>query len=218
MGPQMNGYPLGPGAYTSVVSGSEYAQQNMAGHQQYVPNDPRYQAQPACGMVAASSCGVAQQAPCANASPEPAAYYPYSGGNAAASYDSAYPNTEDMSSLYPRGCASSQQAGYQLNVNSLMPASWRDNSKCSEAAVDGSQWTKYAPTKESFDRFITSQGSARLSLTTRSPLGRIVGIPDLLRQAPPMPLAAEQIIFGDSSFRQDLVWKQTGRYPESTTC
>jgi len=155
---------------------------------------------------------------CSNAGPEPAAYYPYSGGQAASSYDASYPNEEDMSSLYPRGCPTSQQAGYELNVNSLMPAAWRNNTNCTDAAVDGSQWTKYAPTKEAFDRYITAQGSARLSLTTRSPLGRIVGIPDLLRQAPPMPLAADSIVFNDSSARLDLVFKQMGRYPESTAC
>jgi hypothetical protein len=193
------------GAYTNVVSGQEYAQQYMAGHQQYVPNDPRYQAQ-AC-----------------TASPEPASFYPYSGTQAAASYDSAFPNEEDMSSLSARGCPVSHGAGgYQLNVNSLMPAAWRSNTQsCGEsgaAAVEGSQWSKYAPTKDAFDRYITAQGSARLSLTTRNPLGRIVGIPDLLRQAPPMPLAAENVVFGDSSFRQDLIFKSLGRYPAETNC
>lgn len=207
-----------PGTYTSVVSGQEYAQQNMAGHQQFAPNDMRYQAQPSCGMVATSSCGIATRAPCANASPEPAAYYPYSGGQGAAAYDAAYPNEEDMSSLFPRGCPTSQQAGYQLNVNSLMPAAWRSNTSCSDAALDGSQWTKYAPSKEAFDRYITAQGSARLSLNTRNPSSRIVGIPDLLRQPPPQPLSAENIVFNDSSMRLDNVFRAMGSYPSSTAC
>jgi hypothetical protein len=210
-----------PGTFTSVTSGQEYAQQNYAGHQQYSGNDPRYQAQPSCGMVATSTCGVASKQACGAGGVEPASFYPYSGGNAAAAYDASYPNEEDMSSLYPRGCPASQQAGYELNVNSLMPAAWRSSpgmSGCSGAAVDGSQWTKYAPTKQAFDRYITAQGSARLQLTTRSPLGRQVGVPDLLRQAPPMPLAAEQVVFNDSGMRLDNVFRATGRYPESTSC
>lgn len=222
------------GSYTNVVSGQEYAQQQWAGHQQYQPYDLRYQTQPAaaayamggttgasCGLPqlpAVQGCGMAARPACA-VNPEPSAYYPYSGGQGAAAFDSAYPNEADMSSQQPRGCPSSQQAGYALNVNTLMPASWRGNSQCGDsAAVDGSQWTKYAPTKEAFDRYITAQGSARLSLNTRNPLARQVGLPDLLRQQPPMPLAAEEIVFNDSSFRQDTIFRQLGRYPSSTTC
>lgn len=205
-----------PGTFTHTVSGQEYGQQNYAGHQQYQSNDMRYQSQPACGMIATSQCGMASKMPCANSGPEPASYFPYSSGSAAANYDAAYPNEEDMSSLYPRGCPTSQQAGYGLNVNSLMPAAWRSNTQCTDA-VDGSQWTKYAPTKEAFDRYITAQGSARLSLNTRSSSARQIGIPNLLRSQPPMPLAAEQIVFNDSSLRQDLVFRQLGRYPVSST-
>ena len=221
-----NGYSgnQGWGAATTVVSGNEYAQQNYAGHQQYQPSDLRYTTMPqgaTCGQpsfAAVSGCGQMMKPQC-QSNPEPAAYYPYSGSQGAAAFDSAYPNEEDMSSMAPRSCASSQQAGYALNVNSLMPAAWRGNAQCGDnAAVDGSQWTKYAPTKEAFDRYITAQGSARLSINTRNPLGRQVGIPDLLRQSPPMPLAAEQIVFNDSSFRQDQVFRQMGRYPESTAC
>jgi len=216
---------MNPGSPTSVVSGQQYAQQNYAGHQQFQPNDLRYQALPmgaSCGMPAlpaVSGCNLPSRPAC-QTGPEPAAYFPYSGSQGAAAFDSAYPNEEDMSSMSPRGCASSQQAGYALNVNSLMPASWRSGSNCSgdSAAIDGSQWTKYAPTKEAFDRYITAQGSARLSLNTRNPLARQVGIPDLLRQQPPMPLAAEEIVFSDSSYRLDSIFRQMGRYPTSTTC
>lgn len=226
------------GSSTGVISGNQYANANLAGHQQFQPNDLRYQSQPSnalypmgapmsagssCGLPslpAMSGCGIAAKPSCMSTGPEPAAYYPYSGSQGAAAFDSAYPNEEDMSSYAPRGCPSSQQSGYALNVNSLMPAAWRGSAGCGSdsAAVDGSQWTKYAPTKEAFDRYITAQGSARLSLNTRSPLGRIVGVPDLLRQQPPMPLAADEIVFLDSENRQDLVFRQMGRYPSSTAC
>jgi len=208
---------------TNVVSGYEYAQQNWAGHQQYVPNDLRYQSLPTgstCSMggVGSNSCSVPQQM-CSN--PEPGAYYPYSGGNASAAFDSSYPNEEDMSSLAPRGCggmgAGQGAQDFALSVNSLMPASWRGGPQAS-TELDGSQWAKYAPSKGAFDRYITAQGSARLTLTTRSPLSRQIGVSDLTRPAPPMPLAADNIVFNDSSFRQDLVFNQMGRYPNSTTC
>jgi len=213
-----------PGAATTVVSGQEYAQQNYAGHQQFQPNDLRYQAAPygaACGMPALPAyqgCGYAARQACPT-SPEPAAYYPYQGSQGAAAFDSAYPNEEDMSSLAPRGCPSSQQAGYALNVNSLMPASWRSNTGCTATqSMDGSTWAKYSPTKEAFDRYITAQGSARLSLTTRSSQGRITGIPDLLRASPPMPLSSDEIPFFDAENRQNAVFQALGRFPMSTAC
>ena len=229
------------GSFSQVVNGQEYAQQNFAGHAQYQPQDLRYQYPPQayqpmggdnsartdCGCGGPGKCGgrcgcgpscgcKAAVATCLPG-PEPSAYFPYAGNTrGAAAYDSAYPNEEDMSSQYPRGCPSA--VGYELNVNSLMPASWRAGSVTDSAVVDGSQWSKYAPTRESFDRYITAQGSARLSLATRSPLGRIVGIPDLLRQAPPMPLSASEISFIDSENRLDAIYSAVGRYPTSTEC
>jgi len=221
-----------PGTSTRVVSGQEWAQQNMAGKAQFQPYDLRYLTQPveslgvmnlsngsAPQLPAVQGCNVASKSSCSNG-PEPAAYWPYAGGTGAASFDASYPNEEDMSSLAPRGCPTSQQAGYALNVNSLMPAGWRNDTGCGAdtSTMDGSQWAKYAPTKDAFNRYITAQGSARLTLNTRNPLGRQVGIPDLLRQGAPMPLPAEQIVFNDSSYRLDAIFRQLGRYPTSTVC
>lgn len=168
--------------------------------------------------AASNMSGAAQSGSC-SPGPEPASFYPY-GENEGAAYDASYPNAEDMSSKYPRGCGSATSAdGYQLNVDSLMPASWRGGAQsCGDQSEAGSQWAKYAPTKESFDRYITAAGSARLSLNTRSPLGRQTGTPLLLRQGPAVPISAQEYPWNDSGFRQDLVFNQTGRYPTSTAC
>lgn len=191
--------------YNQPVSGNAYAQQNFAGHAQYLPNDPRYDSQTASQYCAP---GV-----------EPASYYPYASQASAASYDAAYPNEEDMSSKYPRGCANAgADQGYQLNIDSLMPASWKGARNCGDNTADNTQWARYAPSKQSFDRYIQAAGSSRLSMNTRSPLGRQTGIPLLLRQGPPVPISAQEFPFLDSGFRQDLVYRQLGRYPNSTSC
>lgn len=146
-------------------------------------------------------------------------YYARDTGNKAAAYDASYPVADEPSSQFPTAANAgvSQTQGYKLDIDSLMPASWKGGD-CKTDQKDTTQWTRYAPTKEAFDHYITAAGSARLSMNTRSPLGRQTGIPLLLRQGPPVPLSTEQVPFHDSSFRQDLVYRQTGRFPESTSC
>jgi len=152
-------------------------------------------------------------------STEPVSYNPY-GQTVGAAFDQRYPNAEDSSSKYPSGCAATGEAapGYQMSLDSLMPASWQPGATVDSSAAADNQWTKYAPSKDAYARYITAAGSARLSMNTRTSLARQTGIPLLLRQSPPVPVSATEYAWGDSGFRQDLVFRQTGMYPKSTSC
>lgn len=148
--------------------------------------------------------------------PAPLAFSPYS-FNLASAYESAYPQQESNASLTV-GPAPYQtnNAAYQLNLDSLMPSSWRVTS-CPETSDQEGEWSKYAPSKAAFSRYQAAAGSARLSVNTRvkNPTG---GVPLLLRASPPVPMAAKEIPFNDSSFRNDLIYNATGFYPQSTAC
>ncbi len=200
----------GTGTQSTTISGNQYAQDHYAGHAQYhVPHT--------VGTQAPAQFAAAEQSTCSQG-PAPQGYYPYA-QNPSLAFDSSYPNEEDMSSKYPRGCAmgiSSQ--GYDLNIDALMPASWKQTPNCGDAAYDNTQWSKYAPSRQAFDRYITAAGSARLSLNTRWGLNRNIGIPLLLRQGPPVPLSTNQVPFNDSSYRNDLIYQTVGRYPQNITC
>jgi len=108
--------------------------------------------------------------------------------------------------------------GPTMNVDKLMPASWRKGPGCGQLSEDEAEWARYAPSAGAFDRYITAAGSARLGLNTRSPLARITGTPNLLRQAPKVPIGAFQSEFLDSDWRQSLIFNATGNYPESVNC
>ncbi len=132
-----------------------------------------------------------------------------------------YPKMEDD---YGRGVVTDAPTpddfgyGPTMNVDKLMPASWRKGPGCGQLSEDEAQWARYAPSPGAFDRYITAAGSARLSLNTRSPLARITGTPNLLRQAPKVPIGAFQSEFLDSDWRQSLIFNATGNYPESISC
>lgn len=202
------GRMLKPSNLAHVVSGAEYAAQNMAGHQQW--NPVTQTAQQLQSQNTASSCS--------GMSKEPAPYFPYTPQGQGGLYDNAYPNEQDRSSLQMRGGNAASLGS--MNINQLLPASWRPNAQPTNAAEMGSDalWTKYAPTRQAFDQYVTAAGSARLRLNTRSPLGRQTGIVDLTRAPPQVPLTADNFVFNDSSMRLDLVQRATGRYPTSTNC
>lgn len=206
----------------------------MSKNDQLLPLQPGNKfAQCAPAMAAQASAYMAS-----NSLPaQPAAVGPKPYGNNAPAYDPRFPSGEDPdgNALFPkvptaRGCGGEYDCvqpanqgcgdkwGYQLNVDHLMPASWRGPSNCAGLAVDDTQWSKYAPSKESFDRYITAAGSARLAVNTRSPLARQVGIPLLLRPGPPIPISTKEHEFNDSSFRQDTVFNSVGYYPGNDDC
>jgi len=154
----------------------------------------------------------------------PQAYYPYSTGQASA-YDSSYANELKGDAAVPTQPLT--------DVNTLLPASWRPGSNmtamasagsCASTdaapAVPGSNWTKFAPTRAAFEQSVIAGASMRTSMNDRSPLTKNVGLSDfyqMSRRIAP-PLEAAEVTFNDSSFRQDLIHQQTGRYPTSTVC
>jgi len=148
--------------------------------------------------------------------PAPLGYTPYAFTDDDA-YFADYPNGIKGNSTMGDG----QPSAYDLNLSSLMPASWRGSQDCNGAGAgiddDVSGWSRYAPSKESFNNYVTAAGSARLGLSTRvrNPTG---GISNLLRQAPPTVLSGTNVVFNDSGFRQDMVFNNLGFYPSQVQC
>lgn len=102
----------------------------------------------------------------------------------------------------------SYQQLWQLDRHSLMPASWSNTQVVAEGqqcGAQGSDWYKYAPTCDGFNRYITATGASRIRQITRNPLGRIVGAPNLLRTAPVVPVTTATPWFNNSGARSDLV-------------
>jgi len=117
-------------------------------------------------------------------------------------------------------CEEEDAHGYNLNVNHLMPASWRnDQSACGAESEDQAQWTAFAPSKTAFDNYITTAGSSRLAVNTRSAQARQIGLPNLVKDAvqggggAPVPIGSDAVLFNDSDFRQTLIYNSTGKYP-----
>lgn len=112
-----------------------------------------------------------------------------------------------------------------LNVNNLMPASWRSAEPCSALTdTDTTQWSSYAPSKQGFDNYITTAGSARLAVNTRTAMSRQTGLPNMLKDSlqggggPPVPMGSNAMTFNDSDLRQSLLYDATGVYPSLTWC
>lgn len=117
--------------------------------------------------------------------------------------------------------AADNSADKMMDVSKLMPSSWRagETAGCGPGErEDDTEWTRYAPSKESFEKYVTASGSARLSLNSRSPMARQVGLPNLLRPGVAVPLGGFQSEFLDTDLRQSLIYDATGSYPQSISC
>lgn len=130
-----------------------------------------------------------------------------------------HPGRGESEEEYNDGNSSSSSL---IEVDKLMPASWRGPVETGACAPgereDETEWTKYAPSKQSFNKYITAAGSARLSLNTRSPMGRQIGIANPLRPGVAVPLGGYQSDFLDTDMRQSLIYDATGMYPQSIAC
>jgi len=101
-------------------------------------------------------------------------------------------------------------ARHSMQLDKLMPASWRSGS---EQACAGDDWSKHVPTKEAFSNYITASGSSRLAMNDRSVIpSRLVGADYSGRPKPAVPVCSSNIGFGDSAFRRDLAAAATGTY------
>lgn len=141
----------------------------------------------------------------------------------------AYPDSSDpQGSLYPhmaqeagRGAMMPEDPNHNMEVDKLMPTSWRldSNAGCPQSeSEDQAEWTRYAPSREAFNNYITAAGSARMSLNTRSPMARQVGLANPLRPGVKVPLGGYQSDFLDTDMRQTAIYNATGQYPESLAC
>lgn len=111
----------------------------------------------------------------------------------------------------------------EMDVRRLMPVGggWRgDKDNCGDDDLDTTAFGRWAPKARQFRDFISTGGSARFGINTRtkSPIGGIASLRDMLVGSAPTPLTREPILFGDSSHRQDLVFEATGKYPELRNC
>lgn len=169
--------------------------------------------------------------------PVPEPWKPYTSGDAypVQAMNANYPDETSPHSLnaqtmdYGPGqggqCApdtnTSGPGDYLMDPETLLPGSWRkggSNTSCPEGTDPNSQWTKYAPSREAYERYITASSSARLSVNTRNAINRITGTPVLLRSATFTPLSHSSYTFNDSSLRQDQIADATGIYPGEHRC
>lgn len=124
----------------------------------------------------------------------------------------------------PDWAADNSSYANNLNVNHLMPASWRNEKPCTALNdTDTTEWAAYAPSKQAFDSYITTAGSARLSVNTRSAISRQTGMPNPLLDlrgggGPPVPIGSNAMTFNDSDARQSIMYDATGIYPELNWC
>lgn len=146
--------------------------------------------------------------------------------SSAAAYSSAYPDETAAVSLAGKttySCApdvtNSGGCDYALNPDNLLPGSWREGVGCSDGLDPNSQWAKYAPTRQRYYRYITAAGSARLGVSTRSPMKKILGIQNYLRSATSMPLSNTHATpFNGSSLRSQAIFDSLGQFPDDDRC
>jgi hypothetical protein len=160
---------------------------------------------------------------------------------------SQYPASVNYTS-YAASCPSVLQTGanncgdtsYQMSVDQLMPAGWAgapppvgqglpsvavgQANGCGQASalgvLDNHIWSAYGPTKQAFERYITSAGAARLGMITRNPNPRITGtvwtLQDLRSQVA-VPISASATPWHDADQRQMLYYSSTGYFPQPGT-
>jgi hypothetical protein len=178
-------------------------------------------------LNAAQGCDNATVQPAQYTSWTPAVMNPHYG----LAMDNKYPNQEDMAALTQRSSFSSAGNGGSacgMNIDNLMPASWRKGApgsmggagggSCANLQSEQQMWSKYSPSRGAYSNYITAAGSARLTLNTRSALNRTIGLPNLLRQGPAVPISSQAVLFNDSGYRQDSYYNAVGAYPQLTSC
>jgi len=100
---------------------------------------------------------------------------------------------------------------HSMQLDRLMPASWREGAKTTDAASD--EWSKHIPSKDKFSNYITASGSSRLAMSDRSVIpSRLVGGDYSGRPKPAVPVSTGSLGIGDSAFRMDLAAAATGMY------
>jgi hypothetical protein len=132
-------------------------------------------------------------------------------------------------SILNTGANSCGDTSYQMSINNLMPAGWagapppQGNGLAPNSAMGAlnqKTWTTFGPTKQAFERYVTSAGAARLGMITRNPNPRITGsvwsVQDL-RSQPAVPISAAATPWNDADQRQMLYYSSTGFFPQPGT-
>ena len=113
----------------------------------------------------------------------------------------------------------------QLELLELMPAFWRPGMENNvggpgQIGTQGSRPTGelLSPSREMYERYQMTAGSARLALNTRwkSPCGNVETLPG--RLMPPVPVGTGTIEFNDSDARQSMIYNSTGFWPGKESC
>ena len=116
----------------------------------------------------------------------------------------------------------------QIDLDELMPVGWRrdvDRGQSGQRNMttggerEASGWDAAAPSREQYERYNMTAGSARLALNTRwkSPTGSMQEtLPG--RLPPPIPVGTGEVDFNDSDARQSLIYNSTGFWPGKDSC
>lgn len=123
-------------------------------------------------------------------------------------------------SILQTGANNCGDASYQMSIDALMPAGWSGAPNSALAVANNQIWTAFGPTKQAFERYITSAGAARLGMITRNPNTRITGstwnLQDLRSQIA-IPISAVATPWHDADQRQMLYYGSTGYFPQPGT-
>jgi hypothetical protein len=109
-------------------------------------------------------------------------------------------------------------ADNQLDLQALMPASWRD---VAPRVLEGKDdWSKYTVSKEGFHKYISGSGASKIFEIERSAYGKKYGVTSgiAMLRSQPLPcltLGEDAVIFNDSSDRKALA---SSRYFNSIGC
>lgn len=114
----------------------------------------------------------------------------------------------------------------QLELSELMPGFWRQgvegnfgtNAQTNTGGSRPSEDNILSPSREMYERYTMTAGSARLALNTRwkSPCGHVETL--LGRLMPPVPIGTSDVEFNDSDARQSMVYNSTGFWPGKDSC
>lgn len=102
----------------------------------------------------------------------------------------------------------------QLTTKGLMPGGWNGGEQAIKGAdgciTDGDDddrngWYDFAPTQAGFQNYIQASGACRAKESSRDPMRKKLGVRNLLRAPPPIPVSNDNcVFFNDSSYRQDI--------------
>ncbi len=87
----------------------------------------------------------------------------------------------------------------QLNLASMMPQDWGSSASSAIDSKSMDDYSKYSPTKEGINRYVSGSGSIRFQSISRSASGRKYGYSSLLRSQPPTALSSGDGVYFNSS-------------------